>query len=177
MQVHILRHGTAEDIRAGGSDFERKLTPAGREEVRRAIACVRPAMAPTLILSSPFARALETAQIAAEVAGYTGNIVRTEALEPNASPHLVWQVSASDATEEDIDRMTRQLRRPGPPLPAVLLAGHEPLLSQLMAYLLNCPTLHVDMRKATLVRIDIDRFAGKPCGLLRWVLPPDLRAG
>src|SRR5436190_5664176 len=158
MQVHILRHGTAEDIRAGGSDFERKLTPAGREEVRRAIACVRPAMAPTLILSSPFARALETAQIAAEVAGYTGNIVRTEALEPNASPHLVWQEIRIRPDESQI-----------------LLAGHEPLLSQLMAYLLNCPTLHVDMRKATLVRIDIDRFAGKPCGLLRWVLPPDLR--
>jgi len=117
-------------------------------------------MAPTLILSSPFARALETAQIAAEVAGYTGNIVQTEALEPNASPHLVWQEIRIRPDESQI-----------------LLAGHKPLLSQLMAYLLNCPTLHVDMRKATLVRIDIDRFTGKPCGLLKWILPPDLQDG
>jgi phosphohistidine phosphatase len=160
MQVHLLRHGTAEDIQAGGSDFARKLTPAGREEVRQAIERAHGAIAPTLILSSPFARAVETAGIAAEAVGYTRNIVRTEALEPNASPDLVWQEIRSRPDESQI-----------------LLAGHEPLLSQLMAYLLNCPTLHVDMRKATLVRIDIDRFAGKPCGLLKWVLPPDLRAG
>ena len=160
MQVHLLRHGTAEDIQAGSSDFARKLTPAGRDEVRYAIEGVRPAISPTLILSSPFARAVETAQIAAEVAGYTGNIVRTEALEPNASPHLVWQEIRSRPDELQI-----------------LLAGHEPLLSQLTAYLLNCPTLHVDMRKATLVRIDIDRFEGKPYGLLKWFLPPDLQGG
>jgi len=55
------------------------------------------------------------------------------------------------------------------------LSGFSAEGGQLTAYLLNCPTLHVDMRKATLVRIDIDRFAGKPCGLLKWILPPDLR--
>lgn len=160
MQVHLLRHGTAEEIPAGGSDSERKLTPEGREEVRRAIECACPAMAPTLILSSPYARAVETAEIAAKVVGYAGNIVRTEALVPSASPHLVWQEIRGRPDESQI-----------------LLAGHEPLLSQLTAYLLNCPALHVDMRKATLVRIDIDRLAGKPCGLLKWVLPPDFRSG
>ena len=160
MQVHLLRHGTAEDIKAGSGDFARKLTLAGREEVRHAVERARPAIAPTMILSSPFARAVETAQIAAEVAGYTGNIVRTEALEPTASPHQVWQEIRSRPDESQI-----------------LLAGHEPLLSQLTAYLLNCPTLHVDMRKATLVRIDIDQFAGKPCGVLKWFLPPDLQGG
>jgi len=158
MQVHLLRHGTAEDIQAGSSDFARKLTPAGREEVRHAIERARPAIAPTLILSSPFTRALETAGIAAEVVDYKGNIVRTEALEPTAPPHQVWQEIRSRPDESQI-----------------LLAGHEPLLSQLTAYLLNCPTLHLDMRKAMLVRIDIDGFAGKPCGLLKWVLPPDLQ--
>ncbi len=158
MQIHLLRHGTAEDIQAGCSDFARKLTTAGREEVRNALARARPAIAPTLILSSPFARAFETAQIAAEVVGYKGNIVRTETLEPTAAPDGVWNEIRSRPDESQI-----------------LLAGHEPLLSQLTAYLLNCPTLHADMRKATLVRIDIDRFAGKPCGLLKWFLPPDLQ--
>jgi phosphohistidine phosphatase SixA len=102
---------------------------------------------------------METAEIAAAVVSYTGNIVRTEALVPNASPDLVWQEIRSRPDESQI-----------------LLAGHEPLLSQLTAYLLNCPTLQVDVRKATLVRIDIDRFAGKPCGVLKWFLPPDISA-
>jgi len=159
MQIHLLRHGTAESARPSRSDSERKLTAAGREEVRQAIECVRPAIAPTLILSSPYARAVETAQIAAEMLGYTGTIMRTEALAPSASPHLIWDEISCRPDESQI-----------------LLTGHEPLLSQLTAHLLNCPTLQVHVRKGTLVRIDIERFSGKPCGVLKWVLPPDLSA-
>jgi hypothetical protein len=33
------------------------------------------------------------------------------------------------------------------------------------------------MRKATIVRIDLDRFAPDPRGILKWVAPPDLWAG
>jgi phosphohistidine phosphatase len=160
MQVHLLRHGTAEDTRPGGADSERKLTPAGREEVRRAIVRARPAgIAPTLIFSSPYVRAVETAEIAAAVVGYAGNILRTEALVPEASPRQVWQEIRGRPDESQI-----------------LLAGHEPLLSQLMAYLLNAPSLRVDMRKATLLRIDLDRFTGEPSGLLKWMVTPDIWA-
>jgi phosphohistidine phosphatase len=86
MQVHLLRHGTAEEINPGGSDAERRLTPAGRGEVRRAAECARRArVAPTLILSSPYVRAVETAEITAAVLGYSRAIVRTELLIPSAS--------------------------------------------------------------------------------------------
>ena len=161
MQVHLFRHGTAEDIRSGGSDSKRKLTAAGREEVRLAIEYARPAtIAPTLILSSPYVRAVETAEIAAGVLGFAGSIVRTSALEPSASPQGVW---------EEIRDRQNELQ--------ILLAGHEPLLSQLAAYLLDAPTLLIEMRKAMLVRIDLDRFGGNPRGILKWMLPPDLWSG
>src|SRR5690348_13518918 len=91
MQVHLLRHGTAEDTMPGGSDAERKLTATGRDEVRRAAECGhRARVVPTLILSSPYVRAVETAEIAAEVLGYRRAIVRTELLIPSASPQRVW---------------------------------------------------------------------------------------
>jgi phosphohistidine phosphatase len=160
MQVHLFRHGTAEGIRPGGSDSERRLTATGREEVRRAIQYARPAkIAPTLILSSPYVRTVETAEIAAGVLGYAGSIVRTSALEPSASPQGVW---------EEIRRRQNEMQ--------IMLARHEPLLSQLAAYLLSAPTLQIEMRKAALVRTDLDRFGGNPRGLLKWMLPPDLRA-
>jgi phosphohistidine phosphatase len=158
MQVHLLRHGTAEDIEPGGADVNRKLTAAGREEVRRAIERALPAgIAPTLILSSPYARAVETAEIAAAIVGYDRNILRSQALVPTASPRQVWQEIRSRPDESQI-----------------LLAGHEPLLSQLTAYLLNAPSLRVDMQKATLVRIDLEQFAGEPAGTLKWVMTPDI---
>ena len=161
MQVHLLRHGTAEDIKPGGSDAERKLTAAGRDEVRGAAECARRArVAPTLILTSPYVRAVETAEIAAEVLKYAGGIVRTDALIPSGSPQQVWNEIRSRRDEMQI-----------------LLAGHEPLLSQLASYLLNSPALQIEMRKAALVRIDLDRFAPDPGGILKWMAPPGIWAG
>ena len=161
MQVHLLRHGTAEDMRPGGSDAERKLTAAGCNEVRSAAECARRAkVAPTLILSSPYVRAVETAEIAAQVLGYRGDIVRTDLLIPSASPQRVWNEIRSRQDEMQI-----------------LLAGHEPLLSQLASYLLSTPALQIEMRKATLVRIDLDHFAQDPRGILKWMAPPDIWAG
>jgi phosphohistidine phosphatase len=160
MQVHLLRHGTAEDIEPGGSDVERRLTAAGRDEIRRTAECARRArVAPTLILSSPYVRAVETAEIAAEVLGYRRAILRTELLIPSASPQRVWNEIRSRQDETQI-----------------LLAAHEPLLSQLASYLLNSPALQIEMRKATLVRIDLDRFAPDPHGILKWMVPPDMWA-
>jgi len=161
MQVHLLRHGTAEDLKPGGSDAERKLTAGGREEVRGAAECARRArVAPTLILSSPYVRAVETAGIAAEVLGYRGRITRTDVLIPSASPQPVWNEIRSRQDEMQI-----------------LLAGHEPLLSLLAAYLLSTPVLQIDMRKATLIRIDLDRFAPDPRGILKWMAPPEIWTG
>ena len=163
MQVHLLRHGTAEDISAEGSDAKRKLTGGGRDEVRRAAECARRAkIAPTLILSSPFVRAIETAEIAAEVLAYhsAGIDANRRALIPSASPQRVW-----NEIRDRHDAMR------------VLLAGHEPLLSHLAAYLLNSPALRIDMRKASFVRIDLDLLAPNPSGVLKWMATPDICPG
>jgi phosphohistidine phosphatase len=56
----------------------------------------------------------------------------------------------------------------------VLLAGHEPLFGRLAAYLAGAAAAQVEMRKAALARIDIDRFDPEPRGVLRWLLPPEL---
>lgn len=155
MQIYLLRHGIAEDTRPGGSDSERALTPEGKDKLRRILKHMDPH--PGLILSSPYRRAEETAEIAAEVLGYKGKIVKTPALVPEASPYGVW---------EEI--------RQRPDEPSVLLASHEPLMSSTVALLLGCPSMMVDMKKAALVRIDIDRFSRDPRGVLKWMLTPGI---
>jgi phosphohistidine phosphatase len=110
---------------------------------------------PSLILSSPYRRAVETAAVAAEVLAYKGEIVRTSALVPEASPYDVWEEIRNRKNER-----------------AVLLSSHEPLMSSLAAFLLDSPPLRVEMKKAALVRIDCDRFGPKPAGVLKWMLTP-----
>jgi phosphohistidine phosphatase len=156
MQIYLLRHGIAEDARAGLRDFERALTAEGSEKLRRVLERARAAgAAPAVILSSPFRRAVQTAQAAAEVLRYSGKIVQTRALTPDAPPAEAWGEIRSRGQE-----------------PAILLASHEPLMSSLAAFLLDSPTLVVDMKKAALVRIDCERTGPSPSGVLKWMLTP-----
>lgn len=110
---------------------------------------------PSLILSSPLVRAVETAGVAAEVLKYAGQIMRVDALAPDADPVELWNEIRGRRDES-----------------AILAAGHEPHMSAAVAYLLGAPSLAVDMKKAALVRLDIDRFAGEPRGVLKWMLIP-----
>jgi phosphohistidine phosphatase len=158
MQIYLLRHGIAEDARPGQADADRALTPEGRDKLRRVLKRARAAdVLPALILSSPLKRALETAKIAAETLKYDGEIVRTRALEPEAPPEHAW----------DEIRARRDVS-------AILLAGHEPHMSNMLAFLLDCPSLQVEFKKGALARVDCDRFAGHPKCVLKWLITPGI---
>ncbi|HEY2019229.1 MAG TPA: phosphohistidine phosphatase SixA [Bryobacteraceae bacterium] len=155
MEIYLLRHGIAEDAH-GMPDSERALTGEGRQKLRRVLKRAAAAkVAPAAILSSPLRRAVETAEEARDALGFTGNIVKTKTLVPEASPFDVWEELRSHDDK-----------------PAVLLASHEPLMSSLVAFLLNSPALQVDMKKAALVRVDCDRLGREPRGVLKWMITP-----
>ncbi len=161
MEIYILRHGIAEDAPAGQPDAERALTSDGRKKLRSVLrSAAASGVAPSLILTSPLKRALQTAQIAAEILEYQGELLRTRTLEPNSSPKAVW----------DEIRVHKDEAR-------ILLVGHEPLFGRLMAYLLGSPELQVDFKKGALACIELDRFPAEPHGVLRWMLTLKLAGG
>jgi len=158
MEIYILRHGIAEVRRAGRSDEDRKLTEEGRQKLRLVLARARKAKAaPSLILTSPLVRAVETAEIAAEVLGYASAIVRTDALLPSSSSRAVWRELRGHAGEA-----------------AILLAGHEPLLGETASYLLGATRVIVDLKKGALLRIDVEEPSPEPRGVLQWMLTAKL---
>src|SRR5579863_5406571 len=111
MELYILRHGIAADGEAGQPDSGRTLTPEGRKKLRAMLQSAAAAgVAPSLILTSPYKRAVQTAQLAAAALGYGGELLRTNALVPGSTPQAVWE-------EVRVHRDQRQ----------ILLSGHEPL--------------------------------------------------
>src|SRR5207302_78242 len=91
MELYLLRHGIAEDRNPQG-DAARALTDEGRKKLRRVLErAAKAGVSPSLILSSPYKRALETAEIAAEILGYKKKIAHTDALLPEASPEAFWE--------------------------------------------------------------------------------------
>ncbi len=158
MQIYLLRHGIAEDAKSGQPDPERALTGEGRDKLRRVLRRAGAAdVELSLILSSPYRRAVETAELAAETLGYKGKVEKTPKLVPDASPYDTWEEIRAHKDEK-----------------AILLASHEPLMSSLAAFLLDTPALQIDMKKAALVRVDCDRLGPKPKAVLKWMLTPAL---
>ena len=85
MQVYLLRHGIAEDVRVGLSDADRALTPEGRQKLREVLrAALSADVEPTLVMTSPLKRAVQTAEVARDIFKYRKEILRTKALLPGA---------------------------------------------------------------------------------------------
>ena len=157
MQIYLLRHGIAEDG-GGKPDPDRALTQEGKRKLREVLrVAARAGIAPALIVSSPYRRALETAQIAAEELGYKDEILRTQALIPSATTVAAW-----DEIRLHLDRAS------------ILLAGHEPLFGLLGAYLLGAPEAQIDFKKGALMAIEMPPGRSRPRGVLKWLLTPKL---
>jgi phosphohistidine phosphatase len=158
MELYLLRHGIAEDRASTGRDADRRLTDDGRKKLSRVLERARKAgVTPTLILSSPLKRAFETAEIAARELGYSADIAVTDALTPDSSPQRVWTEIRAHRDEA-----------------AVLLAGHEPLFSATVAWMLGSSRSMVDFKKAALVRIDLSSLGAEPRGILEWMITAKL---
>ena len=117
MDVTVIRHGTAEDRAA--TDAARELTPVGRAEAERAgerVAALDPP--PDAIVSSPYLRALQTAEAVAGHLGLAGTVTLDEALVPDAPPSGVRELLA---------RLSDRRH--------VVLVSHEPILSAACALL------------------------------------------
>jgi phosphohistidine phosphatase len=156
MEVYLLRHGIAEDRSETGHDTDRRLTDEGRTKLRHVMERAHSAgVQPSLILSSPLRRALETAEIAAHQLGYEGKIVRIAALTPDSSPEQIWNSIREYSAE-----------------PSLLLAGHEPLFSAAVAHFLGSTRSMVNFRKGALIRIDFEGVGNSPAGVLQWMITP-----
>ena len=159
MEVYLLRHGIAEDDSASGRDSDRQLTDEGRQKLRSVLqAAAGAGVSPELIVSSPYVRARQTAEIARKVLGLEEDLQFSQTLVPEGEPRDVWS------------EIRTVYRHAG----SLLLASHEPLMSRCAGYLLGSPRLYIDFKKGAIMRIDIDNFGLEPHGALRWMLVPKL---
>lgn len=157
IELLLLRHAHAGDRETWeATDELRPLTEKGRRQAERAgrhLAGI--GLTTDAVISSPLARARETAEI---VAGLLGVPVRIDARLGEALDLEALEAILADAG--------------GPRRP--ILVGHDPDFSELASELVGGPVL---MRKGSLARIDVERPLAAGAGELRWLLPPDaLRA-
>ena len=155
----LLRHGHAGDpARWHGDDDARPLSEKGRrqsERLGRLLAAIDEP--PDLFVTSPRARAAETAEIVARALG--ARVVEDERL---AGPLELATVAA-------ILEAAGPAERP-------CLVGHDPAFSELLAELIGVS--EIAMRKGALARVDVPGRSLAPGeGVLRYLVPPEVVPG
>ena len=160
MRLSLLRHGIAAD-RDGqeyANDNERPLTPKGERRMRRIGKGLQAVgLAYDRILSSPYLRAKQTAEIVAQVMSAPEGVMLAETLAPEGNPRQLIEALRS----EHRDRQD------------VLLVGHEPYLSRLISTLLTGgPNLSVVMKRGGLCTLDVETLRFGRCASLISLLSP-----
>jgi phosphohistidine phosphatase len=121
MKLHIIRHAEAIAPTPEPPDELRYLTCRGRRRFRQVAAALKKLeIDPDLILTSPKARALQTAEILAEALAFSGEV--------QISPLLAGNLTVGSL---------RQLLLNLPRRDELVIVGHEPDLGTLIAELLT----------------------------------------
>lgn len=148
MEIYFLRHGEADWPDWKKPDDERPLTKAGAREMHEVGKfLLRLRVQPDVILTSPFPRAAQTAQIAAE---HLKASCREEKL---LAPGF------------DASRLRRLLRKHAKE--RLMLVGHEPDFSRTIRALTGGT---IKLSKAGVALVDIGDSSRK--GKLLWLFPP-----
>ena len=158
MNLYILRHGLAVERGTPGykKDSDRPLTAKGKRRMWQ-IAEAMEAMELNfdMILSSPFLRARQTAEIVAETFELRKKLALTEALTPDGNPKLL---------VEQLNKLKAK---------DILLVGHEPYLSQLIGLLVSGNTnIALDFKKSGLGKLEAETLRCGRCAMLAWLLTP-----
>jgi phosphohistidine phosphatase len=158
MKLYILRHGIAVDP-GTGSDADRTLTPEGREKMEQAAQGMAAlGLQFDRILTSPYVRARETAEIVAQKLGCPERLEVCEALVPGGSRKELFKRLQKWAADGQI-----------------LLVGHEPDLSGLIGELIAAdPYVAIDLKKGSLACLALDRPSRPETACLEWLLTPKL---
>lgn len=160
MQLYIVRHGIAVDREDPKCppDPERFLTAEGMEKTRQVAKGVAEiGVAPDLLLSSPYLRACQTAELFADELDYSKNkIRRTDLLLPGAEPIQLFRELARDKD-----------------LSAVFLFGHAPHLDDVIATAIGSRHHISSLKKAGVALVELKRMV-PPSGELLWLATPKL---
>ena len=133
------------------------MTVAGQKKMRRSVKGMQALdLKFDAIISSPYLRAKQTAEIIAQAYKLKENKIylTNNLLPPATAEELLQEISVSFPKSKN-----------------VLLVGHEPHLSEMISSLLNCnKSLDIDFKKGSLCNLSIAQDWKNSDAILNWLL-------
>jgi phosphohistidine phosphatase len=160
MELYVIRHAIAQPLGQKNDfmDEKRALTSEGRERMREVAGGLRRLnLEFDLILTSPLARAVETAEILAATLGLNKKEIElTDNLMPNAST----------------DELFAEVKR-HPGAESIALVGHQPDLGGIISKIVQGnSSLTIELKKGSVCCIKVIETVPTLRGNLMWLCAP-----
>jgi phosphohistidine phosphatase len=158
MRIYLVRHSEAVDRLPPMPDAARTLSARGRVSFREMARRFRDAGGlPTRIFTSPFLRAVQTAEILSEALRFDGEVFADPRLSPGFDVEKLHSVLDDCPSEREL-----------------AFVGHEPDLGDILTRMLSLPQGY-SMRKGAIAALDLP-ISGNPLRAnLAWLLTGDRR--
>ena len=162
MKIYLVRHGIAYEPGESGieDDTQRPLTDKGRDKISKVAHLLkRLSMNPDVILSSPYLRARQTAEILAKELKYKKDKIEfSERLLPANQPEPVIAEIIEKYNVEEL-----------------VIVSHEPCLGLLMSVLAaGDQGLSVNLKYGSVCCLSADDFRIERRAVLEWLLTPKI---
>lgn len=167
MELIIIRHAVAEEredfAKKGQEDQLRPLTLKGRKKMQKVAVRLRDYVKNfDVIVSSPFTRARQTAEIVSQIYFET-KVIEIPELVPQSPPQA----------------LLKWIRTQGRNYKRIAIVGHEPHLSTFASYLLTGKVeSFIDLKKSGIIALEVESFAQAEIGAaqLLYSIPPKFLA-
>jgi phosphohistidine phosphatase len=158
MLLYLVRHGVAmdrDDPESPSDDTQRPLTPKGMKKTREvAKGFLALDVKPDAVLTSPWLRAVQTAEIFCEVMDIPSKkMIRSDALKGTSAPVDLFRELAKLKVEE------------------VVCFGHEPHLHQVIGQVVHTSARITELKKAGIACLELEQIS-PPQGQLIALYPP-----
>ena len=155
MNLYLIRHGDAEKIALSKSDFDRELTSKGRELTKKSAEAWKKIIKSfDVIASSPLIRAVQTAEIVADVFDYSKKIITDKRITAGSGP-------------EDLVDFIRTIN-----VENIAVVGHEPDMSNYVSALTSSSGMYLEFKKGAIARINFEGRVRLASGTLEFLIPP-----
>ncbi len=159
MNLYIVRHAIAVEPGTPGydDDSQRPLTDTGRKKMKKIVKGLRQLEVELdLILTSPYVRARDTAEILASGFKMKKKIAFTDNLIPPGNfDRLIDEIGE----KYNVDNLA--------------LVGHEPMLSSFISFLMTGnPDAAITLKKGGVCLLSVDDLRQERRAALQWLLTP-----
>ncbi len=162
MKIYLVRHGIALEPGETGyeDDTQRPLTDKGRDKMNKVAHLLkRLSVKPDVILSSPYLRARQTAEVLAKELKYKKDRIEfSERLLPASQPEPILTEIIEKFNVEEL-----------------VIVGHEPCLGLLISVLTTGEQdLSINLKYGSVCCLTADDFRIERRAILDWLLTPKI---